>query len=149
MLNGGHARALPTLRFCTDLSARRPGLEPGPIATDAGCRQNCSSSLCKQLTFVVMGPGSRSLLSLVRDDGGSFVQFSNNPKIVIASPSEAIHRTAEEEWIASSQVLLAMTRRNSAFSPRIAPEVCQKFPSTLQLEGAGNAGRAMRPQPRM
>ena len=39
-------------------------------------------------------------------------------------------------------------RRNSAISPRIAPEFCWEF-LTLRSEGAGNAGRPMRPQPRV
>jgi hypothetical protein len=38
--------------------------------------------------------------------------------------------------------------RATAFSPRIAPEVCQKF-LTLRIEGTGNTGRSMHPQPRM
>ena len=39
-------------------------------------------------------------------------------------------------------------RRNSAISPRISREFCLE-PSALQSEGAGNAGRPMRPQPRV
>jgi hypothetical protein len=36
----------------------------------------------------------------------------------------------------------------AAFSRRDAPEVCWKLPA-LTSEGAGNAGRPMRPQPRV
>jgi hypothetical protein len=39
-------------------------------------------------------------------------------------------------------------KRASAISRRDAPEACMK-PSPLNAEGAGNAGRTMRPQPRM
>jgi hypothetical protein len=37
-------------------------------------------------------------------------------------------------------------RHTSAFPRRDAPEVCWKFPYP-PIEGAGNAGRSMRPQP--
>jgi hypothetical protein len=40
-------------------------------------------------------------------------------------------------------------RHTSAFSRRVAPEVCQVISFDPPMEGAGNAGRAMRPQPRM
>ena len=50
-------------------------------------------------------------------------------KFVVASASEAIHRaTDKEEWIASSRLLLAMTRaqftRTAAISPRDPREFC-------------------------
>src|SRR5947207_4220762 len=35
-----------------------------------------------------------------------------------------------------------------AFSPRIAPEVCQKLPCPPKSEGAGNAGCALHPRSR-
>src|SRR6476659_1594861 len=47
----------------------------------------------------------------------------------------------QQEWIASSLSLLAMTLRHKlAFSPRDAPEVCQKFPSTLMQRAQGMPG---------
>src|SRR5437868_9787268 len=71
--------------------------------------------------------------------------------------SEAIHGSAspDRRWIASSLSLLAMTTlmpcvlpHTSAFSRR---ENARALPTvTLEkIKGAGNAGRAMRPQPRM
>jgi hypothetical protein len=67
---------------------------------------------------------------------------------VIASASEAIHRTTRnKEWIASSLPLLAMTSGyTSTISPRKSREFCHEDPAQ-QTEGAGNAGRTMRPQP--
>jgi hypothetical protein len=60
---------------------------------------------------------------------------------------EAIHVAAREAWIASSLSLLAMTwiqfRDLAARSARVLLE--NSLPS--QSEGAGNAGRSMRPQP--
>jgi len=51
-------------------------------------------------------------------------------QVVIASASEAIHWATGEKWIASSQVLLAMTSEYSfAISPRISREVCEKHPA--------------------
>jgi hypothetical protein len=38
---------------------------------------------------------------------------------------------------------------DSAISRRGAPEVCKSCFASLRIEGAGNAGRSMRPQPRM
>jgi hypothetical protein len=51
----------------------------------------------------------------------AFVHLQNfkQHNTVIASVSEAIHRAAKQEWIASSLSLLAMTARyESAISPR-------------------------------
>src|SRR6478672_2497337 len=93
------------------------------------------------------------------DDSFGF-EFQTAKTTVIASQRVARKRAPmtgsakqsmeQQEWIASSHSLLAMTsRHNLAFSPRDALEVCQEFPSTLQAEGAGNAGCSMHPQPRM
>src|SRR5258705_10016675 len=82
---------------------------------------------------------------------------------------EAIHRAANEEWIASSLALLAMTatifahpatgrtasifkqpavyRHDLAISPRLCARVLPEFRVPLLSEGAGNAGRSMHPQP--
>src|SRR4029450_13272979 len=38
---------------------------------------------------------------------------------------------------------------DSAISRRDSPEVCKSYFASLRIEGAGNAGRSMRPQPRM
>ena len=83
---------------------------------------------------------------------------------------EAIHSAANEEWIASSLALLAMTatifahpatgRTASHFKQPavqtqlrdLAARFARGLPGTsrpLISEGAGNAGRSMRPQPRM
>jgi hypothetical protein len=62
--------------------------------------------------------------------------------------SEAIQlcRRKLESWIASSQVLLAMTTRCESAIPQAAsPEFCSRTSRPLQSEGAGNAGRPMRP----
>jgi len=37
----------------------------------------------------------------------------------------------------------------SAFSRRIAPELCQKLPALMKSEGAGNAGCALHPRSRV
>jgi hypothetical protein len=76
------------------------------------------------------------------------IQLSNSPdspNTVIASASEAIHRvTRKQGWIAS--LALAMTSKyTTAFSRREASELCRNH--LPQIEGAGNAGRTMRPQP--
>jgi hypothetical protein len=50
-------------------------------------------------------------------------------KAVIASDSEAIQEPQGKSWIASSQVLLAMTAKHiAAFSRRVAPEFCKFVP---------------------
>jgi len=67
------------------------------------------------------------------------IQFQTAKVTVIAS--EAKQSMGQQEWIASSLSLLAMTsRHNLAFSPRDAPEVCQKFPSTLMQRAQGMPG---------
>jgi len=43
----------------------------------------------------------------------------------------------------------AVRRHDFAISPRDPREVCQERPAPEKSEGAGNAGRAMRPQPRV
>jgi hypothetical protein len=115
---------------------------------------------------------SRSLLNFYR------FKISNSQdakllKTVIASASEAIHRAANEEWIASSQTLpcanaprlsQAMTavvltdsnfrqpRRLRAYLRDLAARFRASFAGNVapsKSEGAGNAGRAMRPQSRM
>jgi len=54
------------------------------------------------------------------------IQISNSQYAVIASASEAIHLAAKEEWIASSQVLLAMTPTHTlAFLRHDVPEFCE------------------------
>jgi len=71
-----------------------------------------------------MGPGSRSLRSLVRDDvdvASEFVDSTGQTTISNMTP---------------------ISRRDS-------PEVCKSYFASLRIEGAGNAGRSMRPQPRM
>jgi hypothetical protein len=66
--------------------------------------------------------------------------------------SEAIHgaaNAASEEWIASSQWLLAMTAgQDFAISPN-AFFASYSFIPALSDEGAGNAGRPMRPRSRV
>jgi hypothetical protein len=68
-------------------------------------------------------------------------------KFVIASVSEAIQlRHTKKEWIASSQALLAMTAETQVRVPaarcvRGMPLISRPF----QNQGAGNAGRPMRP----
>jgi hypothetical protein len=84
--------------------------------------------------------------------------------------SEAIHSAANEEWIASSLALLAMTatifarpgHRLYGFTFQTARRIqtrlrdlaaafargLSEFRVPLRSEGAGNAGRTMHPQPR-
>jgi hypothetical protein len=47
--------------------------------------------------LVVIGPGSRSLRSLVRDDEIDSIFQTANFEAVIASVSEAIHRAAQRK----------------------------------------------------
>ena len=66
---------------------------------------------------------------------------------------EAIHwcgNAASEEWIASSQELLAMTTETQLrdLAECFFREVFI-YSRPLRIEGAGNAGRPMRPQPRV
>ena len=68
------------------------------------------------------------------------------PTIVIAR-SEATKKSMEPKSKCGLLRSLAMTMEyESAFSRRDAPELCQNSLS-LRSEGAGNAGRPMRPQP--
>jgi hypothetical protein len=82
------------------------------------------------------------------------IRFSNSTQGVLdrhCERREAIQlwRRKLESWIASSQVLLAMTTRcESAISRPDAPEVCQKFPYP-RSEGAGNTGCALHPRSRV
>ena len=57
---------------------------------------------------------------------------------------------ARKQWIASSQMLLAMTlRHNFAFSRRDAPELCVDCHPLKEQEGAGKAGCALHPRSRV
>jgi hypothetical protein len=62
-----------------------------------------------------------------------------------AMTSESVARSCSMKRFGSN----FMVRKHSfAISPRISREFCRKRP-TLNSEGAGNAGRSVRPQPRM
>jgi hypothetical protein len=67
---------------------------------------------------------------------------------VIASVSEAIHAwyRKEESWIASSLLLLAMTRDTPPRSRRAMRPSGARIVRPKQTEGAGNAGCALHPQ---
>jgi hypothetical protein len=51
-------------------------------------------------------------------------------------------------FVAGNDVEIQTLRYNLAISPRKAPEFCYQLPA-LSSEGAGNAGRQVRPQPRV
>jgi hypothetical protein len=64
----------------------------------------------------------------------------------LRAPAKRSIRTTKKEWIAS--LALAMTAlHTSAFSRRLCARVVRQ--SFALKEGAGNAGRPMRPQPRV
>jgi hypothetical protein len=111
-----------------------------------------------------MGPGSRSLRSLVRDD-----EIDSIFKQPILRPSlrangsrerapddrlrEAIHRAAQSKngllrRFAPRNDGTPISKYDSAISRRDAPESCMNC-SPSKSEGAGNAGCSMHPQPRV
>ncbi len=92
----------------------------GPIHRALSARALASDTFCKQSPPVVMGP-------CVRRDDGLPIQFSNN-----TCPLTHLRDLG-----------VATSRSRGAFRPRFALMSCP-----LKLEGAGNAGRSARPQPR-
>ena len=61
---------------------------------------------------------------------------------------EPLHMRMLSASIQISSASLRNDERNFAFSRRDAPEFCRNIPPSTS-EGAGNAGRPMRPQPRV
>jgi hypothetical protein len=71
------------------------------------------------------------------------------PKVVIASEAKQSIGQCKERMDCFVVSLLAMTTRyDSAFPRRDSPELCENF-GPLQTEGAGNAGRLVRPLSRV
>jgi hypothetical protein len=105
---------------------RRPCELRGPIRRAACFERRCSTTFVQPQVPVIMGP-LRSQGRPMRN------RFSNS---LDARSFETVIAT---RW------LLAMTSRHSfAISRPDPPEVCQKIPYP-PIEGAGNAGRPMRP----
>jgi hypothetical protein len=112
---------------------RRPGLEPGPIATDACCKQNCCSRFAY---FDIRGYGSRLEAGTTRYDAATpahfLIQFSNS-------------RFRHCDPLARNDVSNRDTHPHSRGAKR---------PSDARFvrpenRGRGNAGRLVRPQPRV
>jgi hypothetical protein len=104
-----------------------------------------------------MGPRVRGDDGECARSSSSKIHISNSlPKhsSVIAGLDPAIHllakRSSEDGWMpGSSSGMTIFLNHNFAISPRFAPEFFQERPTLEKSEGAGNAGRPMRPQPRV
>src|SRR6267142_2726258 len=104
--------------------------------------------LCEMPASVVMGPGSRSLRSLVRDDAEFVarvpIQFSNNPdnfRAVMASEAKQSMAAAKRKMDCFVASLLAMTatvppRATPSYSAKAEYPVrrCFSLPSSASLE---------------
>src|SRR5260370_39989440 len=122
-------------------------------------------------TFVVMGSGSRSLRSLVRDDTDRVIarrfpiRFSNSQGRHCEEPTGRANArpmtgSATKQSIVTVALAvdcfasLAMTALQIQNTPprsrgAIRPSFAKTVSPPLTIEGAGNAGRPMRPQPRV
>jgi hypothetical protein len=63
---------------------------------------------------------------------------------VIANASEAIHRAARKEWIASSQVLLAMT--NGDATPHLRPSLRAQAKQSIEPQRKNGLLRRFAPR---
>jgi hypothetical protein len=91
----------------------------------------------------VSSMGPRRMGPCVRRDDARRFDFQTAG----STRQEAIHRAAKKVWIASSQVLLAMTSRDTASRSRglFCPSFARNL-LTLRSEGAGNTGCALHPR---
>jgi hypothetical protein len=72
---------------------------------------------------------------------------THSERVYFAQPAPTRH-IAPRVDASDSDSTVKELRRKLAFSPRTAPELCQKL-SPFEIEGAGNAGCPMHPQPRV
>jgi hypothetical protein len=97
-----------------------------------------------------MGPGSRSLYSLVRDDeiDSIFKQPILRPPSLRAQAKQSMGPRKGKNGL-----LRRVAPRNDVAPPRsrgtMRPSFAKTVSPLLTIEGAGNAGRSMHPQPRV